>query len=259
MIKKLKEIVRQAGELIRYAGGGADGADIKTKSGVADFVTEYDVRVQSYLMEKLGEWLPGCAFIGEESGFDSKSVEDGYTFIIDPIDGTTNFICGLQFSGISVALIEDGQPILGVVYNPFREEMFWAQRGRGAFLNETRLEIVDRPLSKGVANFGMTPYNPELRDGAFALAKAVTPYTMDLREFGSAALGICYAAANRVVVYYSPRLCVWDYAAAAFIVSEAGGLTLCGDGSPTELRPRIPVISGAPMAVREFLGIAAEN
>lgn len=257
MIEVLKGIVREAGGIIRHVEGGF--GNVEEKPGTANFVTEYDLRVQRFLVEKLGERFPGYGFVCEEESFSANAVA-GKSFIIDPIDGTTNFLCGMRFSGISVAMTEEGETVAGIVYNPFWEELFWAQKDKGAYLNNTPLQIIDRPLAAGVVNFSNAPYNPEDRQAAFALAQAVYPHTMDLRELGSAALSLCYTAAGRCVAYYSPGLCVWDYAAAELIIAEAGGVTLCAkDGSPTGYRTHIPVVAGAKQAVAEFLRIAADT
>lgn len=251
MIHALKEIVLQAGNLIRQGCHG----DVRSKPGQSNFVTEYDVKVQRFLIEKLGALSPGCTFVCEEEGLSENRIENGPVYIIDPIDGTTNFLCGLPFCGISVAFAQAGETKMGVVYNPFREELFWAKKGKGAYLNETLLKAVDRPLEKGVLNFSNAPYDVSLREAAFALEKAVYPHTMDIRELGSAALSLCYIAANRCVAYYSPGLCVWDYAAAACVLGEAGGVILCADGSPTAYRSHIPILGGVPQAAAEFLQI----
>lgn len=254
MIEAFKKIVKEAGGIIRHVEGNF--GNVEEKPGTANFVTEYDLRVQRFLVEKLGERFPGYSFVCEEESFSGNAVA-GKSFIIDPIDGTTNFLCGMLFSGVSVALTEDGETVMGAVYNPFREELFWAQKGKGAYLNDTPLQMIDRPLAAGVVNFSNAPYNPEDRQAAFALAQAVYPHTMDLRELGSASLSLCYTAAGRCVAYYSPGLCVWDYAAAELIVAEAGGVTLCAkDGSPTAYRTHIPIVAGTKQAVAEFLEIA---
>lgn len=252
MIDALKKIILEAGDLIRQ---GCQG-DVWSKPGQSNFVTEYDVKVQRFLIEKLGALSPGCTFVCEEEGFSENRIGKGPAYIIDPIDGTTNFLCGLPFCGISVAFAQDGETRMGLVYNPFREELFWAEKGKGAYLNGTPLKIADRPLGNGVLNFSNAPYDISLREAAFALEKAVYPHTMDIRELGSAALSLCYIGANRCVAYYSPGLCVWDYAAAACVIDEAGGVILSGDGSPTAYRSHIPILGGAPQAVTEFLEIA---
>ena len=151
MIEQVKQIVREASEIIKRAGDIAENT--MAKEGTANYVTKYDLEVQKFLMKRLSETFEGCHFIGEEAGCDENPVARGLTFIIDPIDGTTNFICRFQYSAISVGVVLDGEIVGGVVYNPYRGEMFWAEKGRGAYLNDTRLQPQDGPLSSSVVIF----------------------------------------------------------------------------------------------------------
>lgn len=256
LLAQITDIVYDAGKLIQ------DTEDIeiaKEKEGPANFVTKYDSMVQSYLMENFLKLIPDASFLCEEDGYSDTPVGDGYTFIIDPIDGTTNFICGFMCSAISVGLAFQHEMFLGVVYNPFRNEMFTAQKGKGAFLNGRQLSVADRALDKGVVNFGTTPYNPELRKEAFAIARRVSYHTMDLRELGTAAIGLCYIACNRVAAYASLRLSTWDYAAASIIVEEAGGVLSDFSGKPLDFSSKISVIGASPTGHKEFLSILSES
>lgn len=255
LLEKIKKIVCDAGELIKNINRITD---IKHKEGPGNFVTAYDCMVQAYLIEHLSKLLPEANFLGEEEEFSNTAVSDSYTFIIDPIDGTTNFICDFMCSAISVGLSFQRKMFIGVVYNPFTGELFYAQEGEGAYLNGQRLYMQDRPLMEGVINFGTAPYNPELRDTSFALAKAVSYHTLDLREIGSASVGICYVACNRCVAYVSPRLCTWDYAAAGLIVTEAGGLLSDLSGNPLDFRTKLPVLVSTPTGQKEFLNISKD-
>lgn len=250
---KFKEIVYEAGEIIL----SAEHITIaKEKEGPANFVTKYDTMVQEFLINELKELLPEAAFLGEEEGQCASPLDEKYCFIIDPIDGTTNFICNFQYSAISVGLSCNGELTHGIVYNPFRNEMFWAEKGKGAYLNDTKLSPYNRPLSAGVVIFGTTPYNPELRDSAFAVAKEISYLTMDLRELGSAALSLCYVAANRAVAYISPRLCTWDYAAASVLLAELGYPISDFDGNPLNFRTKIPVVASTPTGFKQFIEIS---
>lgn len=250
---KFKEIVYEAGKLIV----GAEHISIaKEKEGSANFVTRYDTMVQEYLIRELKLLLPEAAFLGEEDGQCASPSEEGYCFIIDPIDGTTNFICNFQYSAISAALACNGELTHGVVYNPFRKEMFCAEKGKGAYLNDTLLMASDRALCDGVVIFGTAPYNPELRDSAFSMAKELSYHTMDLREPGSAALSLCYVACGRAVAYASPRLCTWDYAAASVILEETGCLLSDFEGAALNFRTKVPVVASTPTGLQQFLKIA---
>ena len=126
-----------------------------SKSGHANFVTEYDTRVQKELFDRLGKILPEASFMGEEESSWSYS-DKGYQFIIDPIDGTTNFIKKNHTSCISVGLLKDGEPLLGMVYNPYRDELFYAKKGEGAYLNQKPIRVSAEPLENS-GNQLLTP------------------------------------------------------------------------------------------------------
>lgn len=249
LLKNIEKIVLEAGEILLEAAPSA--AQISAKEGHGNFVTDYDVRVQEVLFQKFRTLLPEAGFIVEE-GHGAMELSPGYTFIIDPIDGTTNFICGYQFSAISVALALAGQPVLGVVYNPFRKELYMAEQGAGAFLNGQPLKLRDRALSEGVVCCGTSPYNTELTDRTFEIMKVLFLNSMDIRRQGSAALDICYLAANRNVLFFEGRLSPWDYAAAWVVLREAGGvLTTMEGGAPTLTAP-CSILAGTPKAVADF-------
>lgn len=250
MLNEICRIVREAGKLIRSC---TSAGELKAKEGSANFVTRYDSMVQKFLIEKLSDLLPEAAFVGEEDGYSEGRIANGYTFIIDPIDGTTNFICGFMASGISVGLSAHGEMEIGAVYNPFREELFAARRGGGAYLNGRRIECLYHPLKEGVFCMDTAPYNPELRDAAFEELRKISYLCMDMRSIGSAALSICYVACGRSVAYLSQRLSVWDYAAASLILTEAGGTITKKDGGELKLSTGIPVLAATPKAWEELM------
>ena len=252
MLEEIQKAVREAGKIM--LDSHLTEGQIEVKPGHANYVTAYDVAVQKFLSEKLPAILPEAAFLGEE-GDGSQKVGKGYTFIVDPIDGTTNFICGYQMSAVSVGLTLDGEPVLGVVYNPFREEMYWAEKGKGAFLNGQPLHITDRGLKDGVVCFGTSPYNPEYTDRTFKVMREILPRTMDLRRQGSAALDISYIAAGRNVLFFECKLSPWDYAAAQCILTEAGGVLCTMEGEKTDFNRISSILAGTPTAVKEFLAL----
>ena len=252
-MEQFRKIVYEAGEIIL----SAESITVeKQKDGLANFVTKYDTMVQAFLIDQLKHILPEAAFLGEEEGQCASPADEKYCFIIDPIDGTTNFLCDFQYSAISVALSTSGKLTHGIVYNPFRKEMFWCERGKGAFLNDRKLSYSDKTLSEGVFIFGTTPYNPEFRSSAFDMAKEVSYLTMDLRELGSAALNFCYVACGRAVGFASPRLFVWDYAAAAVLLEELGYPLSDFDGKPMDFRTKVSIAATTPSAFKQFLEIS---
>ena len=250
MLEAIKEAAREAGKIM--LDSHLTEGQIEEKEGHANFVTAYDVAVQKFLAGRLPEILPEAGFLGGE-GDGSQKVGEGYTFIVDPIDGTTNFIVGYQMSAVSIGLAKDGEAVLGVVYNPFREEMYWAEKGKGAFLNGRPLKIRDGGLKDGVVCFGTAPYNPEYWDRTFKVMREILPRTLDLRRQGSAALDISYVAAGRNVLFFECKLCPWDYAAAKCILEEAGGVLCTMEGEKTDFNRVSSVLAGTPTAVKEFL------
>ena len=227
-------------------------------SGRRDVVTEYDRRVQALLVERLSAAVPGARFFCEENDrHDDLQAE--CVFIIDPIDGTMNFVRGFHHSCISVACMRGGVVCAGAVYNPYVDELFTALRGAGAFLNGRPLRIPDEGLADSVVSVGTAPYNPELADRTFRLAKAAFLAGLDIRREGSAALDLCSAAAGRCGVYYELGLSLWDDAAGIQIVEEAGGVcrTLAGGALPLDAS-RPSVVAGSPRAVEELIALAKE-
>lgn len=207
---------------------------VDDKWGHANFVTTYDKKIQDKLKQKLLQILPEAVFVGEEEEIHA-SVEQGYAFIVDPIDGTTNFIKDYHASAISVGLSKDGELYMGVVYNPYLDEMFLAEKGKGASLNGRPIRVSDQPLDKGIVLFGTSPYYKELNKKSFEMAYAYFQHALDIRRSGCAAIDLCNIAAGRAEVYFELMLSPWDYAAGALIVEEAGGIVTTVDGKSITL------------------------
>ena len=200
-----------------------------TVKGAADYVTNVDVAVQEFLKRELAERFPDVRMLAEEQ-VNTGFVKEGKYWILDPIDGTTNFIKDYHVSAISVGLINDGKSYIGVVYNPYLDEMFTAERGKGAFLNGKPIHVSRNPLSEGIVLFGTAPYYEELSRKSFDLAYEYFRQALDIRRSGSAAIDLCSIAAGRAEVYFELRLSPWDYAAGSLIVEEAGGVVTTVDG-----------------------------
>ncbi len=230
VIEEIKNTVREAGDILLKA----ERPKIMEKSGHANFVTETDEKVQRFLVGRLKEVLPEAEFLGEEDGQDifSAKMAGGYCFVIDPIDGTSNFIYEYRPSVISVGLLKEGKPYMAVVYNPYDDMMFTAKAGEGAYLNGERIMSSKAPLSEQLACFGTAPYYEELRDRSFDIAKRLLPLCVDLRRSGTAAWDMCCVAMGRCGLYFELKLQIWDYAAAALIATEAGCSVTDIDGEP---------------------------
>lgn len=201
-----------------------DSGSISEKYGTANFVTVFDVKVQNMLINGLLEIVPGAHFIAEEKDNSEIELKDGVCFIIDPIDGTANFIHDLQASAVSVGFFNNGEPVFSVIYDPYRGELFYASKGEGAYLNDKKISVSSRPLNKAMTAFGTSPYNRDvLGDRTFALAKSLYMKTSDLRRTGAAAIDICNVACGRMDIFFEVILSPWDFAGGWLIITEAGG------------------------------------
>ncbi len=230
MLDKIVSIVREAGEIVRGAGDIA--AHTHEKGAVYDLVTDYDVAVEAHLKRELLALLPEAIFYGEEEK-EFQDASRGWAFIVDPIDGTTNFTRSFHQSAVSVALVKDGQVRYGVVYDPAKGEMFSASRGGGAFLNGRPIAASDRDLSHGIVIVGTALYHRETyTDQTFRVMRHLFDRSMDFRRFGAAALDLCYVACGRAEVMFEYHLSPWDYAAGSLVLEEAGGRTAAMTGAP---------------------------
>ena len=195
---------------------------VTSKEGHANYVTNIDCRVQAFLEEKLCGLLPGSKFIGEEK--ENRALTDEPTWIVDPLDGTTNMIHDYRMSAVSIALCRNKKPVIGVIWQPFTQELFYAEEGEGAFLNNRLIHVSDTPFRNALVAFGTAPYYEELEDIGMKLASEYLHQCADIRRSGSAALDLAYLACGRHDIFFELRLKPWDYAAGSLIVQEAGGL-----------------------------------
>lgn len=235
MVEKiLTELMREAGKIMLSAHleeSNSDGA-VSEKTGSANFVTKYDVAVQEFLINGIKENIPNAVFIAEEQENDPSVLSGEACFIIDPIDGTKNFINGYRHSCISLAMISRGEVVFGAVYNPYMDELFTAEKGNGARLNGRKMSVSERPLGLGIAAYGTSPYYKDtLTEKTFGLAKDVFLAASDIRRCGSAALDLAYLAAGRNDMFFEFILSPWDIAAGILLVTEAGGVItdICGN------------------------------
>jgi len=232
LLRQIEAIVRDCGQILLTAR--RDEGYVSEKAGRGNFVTTYDKLVQQTLRERLLALTPQAVFVGEEEELHA-SVSRGLAYIVDPIDGTANFVRDYHTSAISVGLAENGEMLIGVIYNPYLDELFSALRGGGAFLNGRPIHVSDRPLADGIVVFGTAPYYEELQEESFATAYRYFRRSLDVRRSGSAALDLCSIAAGRFELFFELRLSPWDYAAGSLLVTEAGGSITQMDGSTITL------------------------
>ncbi|MBE5799494.1 MAG: inositol monophosphatase [Clostridiales bacterium] len=213
----VERIAREAGRIIL----GFGEFHVEEKEGHGNFVTDVDCAVQAYLAKALGDLLPGSCFIGEEQ--ENDALTDAPTWVIDPVDGTCNLIHNYRQSAVSIALLEDKQPVLAAVYQPYTDELFFAIKGGGATLNGQRIRASSHPFERALVCFGTSPYHPALAERSMKLALGFLLSTADIRRSGSAALDLAYVACGRQDVFFEITLKPWDFAAGALLVTEAGG------------------------------------
>lgn len=252
ILELIIKAVRDAGKIMLGAHDIAGG--VAAKEGKANYVTEYDVKVQKLLYGSLADIIPDAVFIGEESDSNhTEKLRSGAGFIIDPIDGTTNFINRCKRSAISVGVCECGKITAGVVYDPYLDELFCAMRGEGAFLNGERIAASENPLSRAIVFVGTSPYYRELSGYTAAVMTAFLNNTADLRRSGSAAIDLCSTACGRGDVMFEARLSPWDYAASSVIIEEAGGVITTMSGDELTFDRPCSVLAADKNAYREAL------
>jgi myo-inositol-1(or 4)-monophosphatase len=207
-----------------------------SRKGVSDYVSAADLKAEQTLFEALTKARPGYGFLGEERGM-VEGTDKTHTFIVDPIDGTTNFLHAIPHFAINIALERDGQIVAAVTHNPIAAETFWAEKGKGAYLNDKRIrvaarrEMLDALLATGIPFAGKPGHAQFLKE-----LHQVTGKVSGVRRFGSAALDLAWVAAGRYDGYWERRLGPWDIAAGALLVTEAGGRITSADGEPFDIR-----------------------
>jgi len=212
---------RRAGEIMLRQWNHVHELEVAEK-GRNDFVTKIDQMAEEAIIEVIREYHPDHAIIAEESG---QSGDSKTQWIIDPLDGTTNYLHGFPVFSVSIAVMEDGELQHGVVYDPLRQEIFSASRGQGAHLDGRRIRVSKRTTLKGSLIATGFPYRTteEHMDRYLAMLREVMIETAGVRRPGSAALDLCYLAAGRVDGFWELGLKKWDVAAGALIIREAGG------------------------------------
>lgn len=245
-------VALEAGALLR-ARQGEVRTSVATKSTATDMVSEVDHESEALIVARLLAARPGDAILGEEGG--ARAGTSGVRWVVDPLDGTTNYLYGRGDYSVSIGVEVDGQGVAGVVYDPTRDELFAAARGSGATRNGRPIGVSDKAvLATALIGTGFA-YNQAWRAAQGALAARMLPHVRDIRRAGSAALDLCAVACGRLDGYYEP-LGHWDMAAGIVIVEEAGGLTAfepIGDGMPEA------VVAAGPALFERLLALLREH
>ena len=238
--------VRKAARSLVHDFGEVEQLQVSVK-GPGDFVSEADHQSERIIKAELSRARPEFGFLMEEGG-EEKGSDPHHRWVIDPLDGTTNFLHGIPQFCISVALERDGDPIAGVVYDPLRDEFFYAERGVGAFMNDRRLRVSNRgQLDNSVIGTGI-PFRARGDHPRYlGMLEVVMANTAGVRRMGAAALDLAYVAAGRFDGFFELGLSRWDMAAGILLVREAGGFIAEIEGG------RNPLASGSILATNDRL------
>ena len=241
------EAARLAGGMIRDRFSSTLQVSFKGRN---DIVTDVDVAVEKAVLELVRREFPDFGILAEES----QPVTTGspYRWVVDPIDGTRNFAMGIPHFCTIVALSHGDEPVIGVTYDPMREELFTAEKGKGAFLNGERISVSETPVLSEALLCCDLGYVDEKAGLAIDMIRSIWPGMLSLRLLGSAGLGVAYAAAGRVDMYFHHSLSPWDIVAGLVQVREAGGQIVDKQGKPANLQTS-GVIAANPTLIADFL------
>ncbi|HMX12276.1 MAG TPA: inositol monophosphatase family protein, partial [Burkholderiaceae bacterium] len=257
MLNIATKAARAAGAIISRASMDVDRLTVNRK-GSNDFVTEVDEAAEQAIIETLLQAYPGHGILAEESGREHGAASSEYVWIIDPLDGTTNFIHGLPQYAVSIALSFRGKIEQAVVYDPARNDLFYATKGKGAFLNDRRLRVSKRTrLLDALIGTGFPFRRGDNFKRYLKMFEEVMQACAGLRRPGAAALDLCYVAAGWYDGFFETGLSPWDVAAGSLIVTEAGGLVGNFTGEADFLHQR-EVLAGNPKIYAQLVQMLAQ-
>ncbi len=260
LAKLLLPLMRRAGQIMIEAHKIGVNGKVSEKGDAANLVTVYDVRVQEFLIQEIKPLLPNAYFFAEEKENDPKDLSSEYCFIIDPIDGTANFVHNFRHSAVSIACLSGGELVFGAVYNPYQDEMFHAVKGGGAFLNGTPIRVSDRSMQQAIGVFGTSPYRKaEFASPTFRLCEKLFTVCADLRRCGTASLDLAYVAAGRSEFFFEYSLFPWDFAAGLLLITEAGGIVSDMQGEPLGFAAPSTIIAAPPAIHAQLCEITKER
>ena len=256
MLNTAIKAARAAGSVINRASMDLDRLKVNTKAP-NDFVTEVDQAAENAVIDILLAAYPGHAILAEESGRSRGARDSEYVWIIDPLDGTTNFIHGLPVYAVSIALAHRGQVQQAVVYDPTRNDLFYASKGRGAFLNDRRLRVSKRTrMAESLIGTGFPFRKGDNFKRYMQIFEDVMQHCAGLRRPGAAALDLCYVAAGYYDGFFETGLNPWDVAAGSLLITEAGGLVGNFTGEADYLYQR-EVVAGNPKIYAQMVALLA--
>lgn len=243
--------VKEAGELLRASL--KEQLQIEVKANDGSLVTQMDRMIENFFCKKIKEHFPQDGYLGEEGNRKEIDPHSGTLWIIDPIDGTTNYIYQKYNFAISLAVYYEGVGQVGVVYNVMADELFYAVKGHGAFVNGTLLEkLGEVPISKGIVGLNARWLIQADKEETNTLVEMIK-YVRGIRSYGSAAIEIAYVAAGRLDGYISMRLSPWDFAAGKILLAEVGGIITTFEGEAVDMIKASSIFVGNPTFHREVM------
>lgn len=235
LLQAMIEAARTAGDRLKLDFADLKSLDVRFKNGAGDPFSEADLRAEETVKSLLAKARPSYGFLGEEGGLSTGSDAE-HVWVVDPLDGTMNFIRGVPFFAVNIALARAGEVIAGVTYVPMMDEMFWAEVGGGAFLNGQPIRVAKTErLEDAVLAIGI-PFAGKPRQEQFLHEIAqLTPRVASVRRLGAGAVDTAYVACGRFDAYWEQAVSPWDMAAGAVIVREAGGVVTDTTGGPLDI------------------------
>ncbi|MBX9977232.1 MAG: inositol monophosphatase [Alphaproteobacteria bacterium] len=219
-----------------------------TRKGLGDFVSKSDKNSERAIVDELKKARPSFGFVLEEGGIIEGS-DKSCRWIVDPLDGTTNFLHGIPHFAISIALEQNGEIVAGVIYDPVKDDLFWAEKGGGAFVNNKRMRVSNRKeMDTAVVATGIPTASRENKEIFLKRLERIMPHVAGVRRMGAAALDLAYVAAGRFDVYFESGCMPWDYAAGILLVKEAGGFVSDHKGGQMMLDSGDIFASNQPLA-----------
>ena len=248
-IEIVSAIVRAAATLMDRTGG----FEIHDKGVRENLVTSSDLAVQHFLTRELKALFPQIGFLCEEEDLQDISGHEA-VWVIDPIDGTANYARGNENCCVSVALVSQGEALLGVVYSPWRKELYTAEKGKGAFCNGKPIHVSERPFEQGILYTALSTYRKEWARSCSDIIYDRYMESNDVRRSGSAAVELCLMASGFAELFFEMRLMPWDYAAAGLVLLEAGGTVCDFEGNrPSLYKPSMLIAANSQESCKRML------